>query len=453
MRRRPSHFLPLAGAGGACAFLMTFGAAGEACAQTAAPPPASRADAAADDPLAQRLARLEALVAEQQTRIEAQDALLARYAREQAEVEERWRLRPDAAPTPGLIPGVALADLRAGRAQGQASGQSAQSAPASAPPGQVGQAPPAAPPGELLREQVAAIPEGIAVLSRPGKLSIDTSAEYTRSSANRLVFRGIEIVPGIQIGVIEANEADRDTLAANFALRYGITRRLEAEVRASYIRRDDVITTVQQRDEAVTRTIDLEGDGLGDVEASLRYQINGGERGRPIFIAGLRVKSDTGEGPFDIPRDEFGVASRLATGSGFWGVEPSISLLYPTDPAVIFASLGYFAHLPRDVNRQEGEVLIGEVDPGDAINLSVGFGFSLNPRFSYSLGYKHSYIRPTSSQLNDIVEKSDELQVGALTFGMSFQFTERLSLNGNFEFGVTEDAPDMRFVLRIPWTF
>jgi hypothetical protein len=303
------------------------------------------------------------------------------------------------------------------------------------------------------REQLAAIPEGIAVLSQPGKLTVDLSTEYTRSSANRLVFRGIEIVPGVQIGVIEANEADRDTGVVTLAAKYGIAPRLEAEIRAPYVWRNDTITTVQQRDEAVTRTIDLSGDGVGDVEAAVRYQINGGERGRPIFIAGLRVKSDTGEGPFDIDRDEFGIATRLATGSGFWGVEPSISFLYPSDPAVIFGSLSYFAHLPRDIDKTEGEIHIGKVDPGDAIGLAIGFGFSLNPRFSFSLGYKHNYIRPTSSQLNDITEKSDELQVGALQFGMSYLINDRYSLNGNFEFGVTEDAPDMRFILRLPIVF
>ena len=85
--------------------------------------------------------------------------------------------------------------------------------------------------------------------------------------------------------------------------------------------------------------------------------------------------------------------------------------------------------------------------------MSIGFGFSLNPKFSFSLGYKHNYIRPTSSELNDLVEKSDSLQVGALQFGMSYLLTDRFSLNGNFEFGVTEDAPDMRFVLRLPIIF
>ena len=122
---------------------------------------------------------------------------------------------------------------------------------------------------------------------------------------------------------------------------------------------------------------------------------------------------------------------------------------------VIFSSMwrSYFAHLPKDINKTEGEIRIGEVDPGDAIGMSIGFGFSLNPKFSFSLGYKHSYIRPTTSELNDLTEKSDSLQVGALQFGMSYLLTDRFSLNGNFEFGVTEDAPDMRFVLRLPIIF
>ena len=390
---------------------------------------------AQEEDLAARVARLEALVAMQQQQIEAQQqALQARAA--PAVVDEQWRVRS----------GNELAAITArGSDEIPATAVDVQAAP---------QSPRAAPPVlSSNRAQLAALPEGMSVLSRPGRFTFDLSTDYTRSSSNRLVFRGIEIVPGIQIGVIEANEADRDTLGATLAGRFGLTDRLEIEARVPYVRRSDIITTVQQRDEAVTRTIDLEGDGIGDVEAAVRYQINRGERGRPIFVGALRVKSDTGEGPFDIDRDEFGVATRLATGSGFWGVEPSVSMLYASDPAVIFANLGYFAHLPRDVDMTEGEVRVGRVDPGDSIGAAIGFGFALNQNFSYSLGYKHNYIFPTESELNDIIEKSDELQVGSLLFGLSYRFNDRFSLNGNFEFGVTEDAPDMRFVLRVPLAF
>lgn len=407
-----------------------------------------------EDPAA-RLARLEALVAAQSQRLNDQEALLARQAEmleaQARRIDERWRVGAPGAQTAALAPAagpLALSGATVLDPEGLEAWRAGQDTGA----GTGIQAPP--PPTLVQRGlQLSAIPEEVAVLSLRGQASFDISAEYTRSSANRLVFRGVEIVPGLQIGVIEASEADRDTLGATISGRYGITDRIEVDARIPYLKRSDTITTVQQRDEAVSRTIDLKGDGIGDVEAGIRYQINGGEKGRPIFVAGLRAKSDTGEGPFDIPRDEFGVASRLATGSGFWGIEPSISMLYPSDPAVIFASLSYFAHLPKDIDRVEGDVRVGRVDPGDSIGLGIGFAFSLNPRFSYSLGYKHNYIRPTETELNDTVQRSKSLQVGALTFGLSYRVTERFSLNGNFEFGVTEDAPDMRFVLRAPILF
>lgn len=413
--------------------------------------------AAAQDTVEARLLRLEAIVADQQDRLAEQEAALTRQALrleyQDAQLRARWQVDPgptvplelgdvQTSQTPPLSRGD-LVPLQTLSLDAWRAGQSAQSTEAGFPQDAAPQA----------RADLAAIPEGLAVLSRQGRLSFDLSTDYTRSSTNRLVFRGIEIVPGIQIGVIEASEADRDTLGATVSGRFGVTNRLEADFRVPYVLRRDTVTTVQQRDESVTRTIDLKGDGLGDIEGGLRYQISRGERGRPVFIGGLRVKSNTGEGPFDIPRDEFGVASRLAVGSGFWGVEPSISMLLPSDPAVIFASLSYFAHLPKDIDQVEGDIRIGRVDPGDSIGLSLGFGFAINPRFSFSLGYRHNYIMPTSTVLNDITEESDELQVGALLLGLSYRVTDKLTLNGNFEFGVTEDAPDMRFILRVPLSF
>src|SRR3546814_1024566 len=86
--------------------------------------------------------------------------------------------------------------------------------------------------------------------------------EDTRSSTNRLVYRGIELIPGIQIGLIEATDADRDTLVGTASLRYGSSDRLEAEVRLPYLYRNDRIEVVQQRDEGIVRQIALREDGF-----------------------------------------------------------------------------------------------------------------------------------------------------------------------------------------------
>lgn len=312
----------------------------------------------------------------------------------------------------------------------------------------VGEAPP-----EQERAEVQALPEGNTALAGRGRLVIEPSIEYSNTGSNRLVFRGNVIVDAIQIGLLEANNASRNTIVASGAVRYAVTDRLEVEGRVPFIYRSDRITTVARNDDTVTRVYELDGANVGDIEISARYQLNEGANGAPIFVAGARIKSDTGKGPFDLARDNQGVSTELATGSGFWGLQGSVSMLYPSDPVVLFANASYLYNIERDVNKQIGNVHIGNVDPGDSIGLGFGFGFSLNPRFSYSLGYSHSYVLPTETQFNTTVQKSDELQVGSLQLGMSFRTTERTTLSSSIAVGVTEDAPDVSVGFRMPISF
>jgi hypothetical protein len=327
--------------------------------------------------------------------------------------------------------------------------QPVSTADAGHPEGPVGEAPQQEEPAA----HVEALPEGSTALSGRGKLTLESSIEYSRSSNNRLVFRGVEIVTGIQIGVIEASDTARDTISSSVAARYALTDRLEIEGRVPYIYRSDRVTTLAQNDEQQTETFELSGSNVGDAEISARYQLNRGQNGMPMFVAGARVKSNTGRGPFDLDRDEAGISTELATGSGFWGVQGSLSVLYPSDPVVLYGNLSYLHNIARDVDKDLGEVHVGEVDPGDSIGAGFGFGFSLNPRFSYSLGYSHSYVMETTTELNDTTQRSTALQVGSLQLGMSFRVNEDLTVSTGVDVGVTEDAPDVRISLRTPLRF
>ena len=310
-----------------------------------------------------------------------------------------------------------------------------------------------APPQSEARIVVASLPEGASVLTPRGHWVVEPSVSYTHGSSNRLVFRGVEIVNGVLLGAIDANDADQNLTSAALDVRYGLTDRIELEGRVPYVYRTDRATTLSQAQQQATQTTTLNGSGIGDVEFSARYQVNSGLDGQPVFIAGLRAKSDTGSNPYDIPRDQFGVATAAATGSGFWGIEPSVSLLYPTDPAVIYAGISYFDQLSKDINRTIGGSLIGRVSPGATLSASAGFGFALNPRFSFSLGYRHSYIAATRTMIDGVEQRSTSLQVGALSLGWSLQLTPRITLSNVYEVGTTRDAPDMNVAFRLPIRF
>lgn len=410
---------------------------------------------AADD-VDTKLQRIEALLVDQSARLSAQEQKLAEQAaliqQQQSELQALRNLRDDS-----------LADLRAGRAaapQQQPNSLGPPAGPATRtttaaqlPSAPVGEAPTPATTEQKARE-VAAIPERLGVLTPEGHFVVEPAIEYVRTGSNRLTFRGVEVVPGINLGLIEAGDADRDAITGSISGRYGLTDRFELEARVPYVYRHDRITTVAAADEAVTRTQELDANDIGDVEVSGRYQINSGKGGWPVFVAGLRVKSDTGVGPYDVEFDKFAVAKGLATGSGFWATELGVTMLYPSDPAVIYGGISYLHSFGKDINKQVGEnITVGRVDPGDGLSASIGFGLALNPKFSVSFGYSHHYLFPTDTELNGTKQSSNSLSIGALQMGLSYRLNQRITLINSFEFGVTSDAPDMRLTVRVPYTF
>ena len=407
-----------------------------------------------------RLDRLEARLGAQAAQIATQAELLAAQKREiDAQSGEIAALRQAAASLPPAAPvsSVAAAELSPSRPIVTArAGPGAAVVPPEASQAPNGGPTLVAPVGEAppdVKVEVAALPEQAGVLTPKGGWYIEPSFSYTRSSANVLVFRGVEIVTGVQVGLLQANSAARDTLVESLDIRYGLTSRLEVEARAPFVTRRDRIQTVAQRDQTITQSQSLAADDIGDVELAARYQLNAARAGLPIYVAGLRYKTTTGRGPFDVKYDAFGAATGLATGSGFNALEPSLSVLLPTDPAVIFAGLSYIHNFGENVNTVVGGARITDVEPGDSIGASAGFGFAVNPRFSFSLGYRHNYIFPTRTTLNDVRQRSNALQVGAFTFGWSYALASRFTLANTFEFGVTNDAPNLNFILRLPIRF
>ena len=324
-----------------------------------------------------------------------------------------------------------------------------------APNGPVGEAPKP----DQQPQVVQSLPEGLAVLTPAEHFIVTPSIEYTSTTNDRLVFRGVVLVPGLNLGEVDASTDQRNIASAVADFRYGITDRLEAEVRVPYTYSDDRATILTQVSSTnggastATQSVYLQDSGIGDVEIGARYQINDGREDWPVFVANARVKTDTGMGPFDVKRDAAGVAEQVALGSGFWGIEGGFSMLKISDPAVLFASMNYIYGLPKDINRNIGNVFVGRVDPGDSVNANLGFGFAINPDFSFSLGYEHSYVFPQYTMLGTTKQVSDSLQVGAMTLGLAYRLGPNMSLNSNFEFGVTQNAPDVRAVFSLPMTY
>ncbi|WP_332856577.1 acetate kinase [Duganella sp. S19_KUP01_CR8] len=315
---------------------------------------------------------------------------------------------------------------------------------------------------------VAPLFEQPGVLTPRGKLVLEPSMQFGYSSSNRVVLVGYTIIPALLIGLVDVREVKRNTLTGAVSLRYGLTNRTELEVKLPYVYRSD--STVSREiftGTGVDKVFETSGKGVGDAELALRYQLNQGAPDRPYYVAGLRVKSRTGTDPFSVVTDcskrcvgpnasGTGLPLDLPTGSGFYAVQPSLTWLYASDPAILFGSVSYLYNFKRsNVNRKvlngDWEPL-GTVAPGDVLGFNFGVGLALNDKALISFGYDHSSIARTR-QNGLAVPGSVRTQLGTLLMGLSLRLNDKRTINVSVGAGLTRDTPDVQLSFRMPMNF
>ncbi|RFA31116.1 hypothetical protein CAI21_00160 [Alkalilimnicola ehrlichii] len=303
--------------------------------------------------------------------------------------------------------------------------------------------------------------QGPTVLTPRGSLVFEPGLQFTHSSGTDVAIEGYTVVPAVLVGLINVSESQRDTLTASATLRYGLFHRLEVEARVPYVYKKEAVRERDIFDGSSNDIVrDSSGQGVGDVEFALRYQLNSPQSGGAFYLANLRVKTRTGTDPFEVDRirlyADTGDGDRVfvgevyeeqPTGSGFRSFQPSLSFVYPTEPAVMFGSVSYLWNVERDVSGH------GRIDPGDALGFNYGMGFGINAQTSFNLGYDHSIVfktrRDDDAGLDAVF---DRFHVGSLLFGLSHRLSPRTRLNVSLALGVTENAPDVQVGLRLPVT-
>lgn len=307
---------------------------------------------------------------------------------------------------------------------------------------------------------IASITADRGIVTQPGRFTIEPSFSHAHSNATAVAVEGYTVIPALLIGLINISEIQRDIFVGALSLKYGFTSKLEASVRAPYLSINEDLREREVFEGTPVDTLrESSGEGLGDVELSVRYQLTDGLDGWPYVIGGIRVKAPTGEGPYDVEqrilRDSEGNAFDVEladrpTGSGFWSVEPGFSFIYPTDPAVLFGNLSYVWTREEDEGPENG----GVIDAGDVVRFGFGMGFAFNERTSFSLGYDHSVIQKTTFETdNDVFASNfDRIQIGSLSFGLSQRLSRSTSLSLTVSVGVTENAPNSEITLKLPMT-
>jgi len=314
--------------------------------------------------------------------------------------------------------------------------------------------PPDKPPISKQYKEIEAIFREQGVLTPKNTFVLEPSFQYAFSSSNQVVLSGYTVIPALTVGLINTEKVERNTYIPALSVRYGLTNRLEMQVYVPYVYSENsTVFTALNVKEGTQQIFNASGSNLGDIQFGFRYQFNMPTSGGPIFIGGLLAKSNTGKDPFSIPTDPTtGIQQEMPTGTGFWGIQPSLSVIFPSDPVVFFGSANYLYNF-------EADYIVGGVpttiEPGGTFGFNFGMGFSLNEKTSLSIGYEHYIIFPTEIHNSSVVISPIATQsstVGSLVFGASYQWSDKVTINLSLEAGITKDAPDIQLTLRIPFS-
>lgn len=302
---------------------------------------------------------------------------------------------------------------------------------------------------EITSGQETILIEKGGILLPPGTFVVEPGVSYSHTSRARISISGFTLLEAIVIGRIVTEDVKRDVVTPFINLRYGLAKDLQFEVKVPWMyRRDKEVWTSGNSE--IERTVD--DNNLGDIEAALNYQLLRERGGWPDIVLNVRGKSITGNDPYGLKTELIDGKQRLVelpTGSGHYGLSAGLTFVKSSDPAVLFATLGYFYNFERNVG-VENDVDYGKVKPGDSLEFGVGMAYALNEKLSTSISYQQRFTFKSKQNGNRVA--NSDVNVGSLFFGVSHALGAKTSLSFSVGVGLTKDAPDVTVEMRVPFT-
>jgi hypothetical protein len=302
------------------------------------------------------------------------------------------------------------------------------------------------------------------VLTPKGQIVIDPSIEYDYWAQNQLGVNGFQIIPGITFGNVVALRFEQNITTAAVTVRGGLTDRLELNAKIPYVyNAGSTNSLIPIGSNAQLVSVSANGAGLGDIQFGASYQINSGESGWPIFVGNFLFKTVTGVSPFQVPiitesepNGQFleGTPTRLATGTGFYSLTPSVTVLLPTAPGVLFANLQFQHNLARTQpvqNREGGPPTPVNLQPGESPSITFGIGFALNDRAALTLSYQETHVFTAYS--NGVAITGSPYSFGTFNFGLGYQISQSTRLNLSVGIGAGPNTPAAKVLLEVPYRF
>ncbi|MGH8350962.1 MAG: transporter [Pseudomonas sp.] len=301
-----------------------------------------------------------------------------------------------------------------------------------------------------------------------GKFSFETGITYSRYDTRQLILNGFLALDSIFLGSINLDRIKADTWTLDLTGRYNFNNRWQFDLNVPVVYRESTYQSGGGNSGTANVTTEdtvKEDPTIGDVNFGIAYKFLDESDNTPDAVVTLRVKAPTGKDPFGIKliraadNSNLAVPESLPTGNGVWSITPGISLVKTFDPAVLFGSLSYTHNLEEsfdDISSNPAVKTPGKVRIGDSFQIGAGIAFALNEKMSMSfsvsdLVQRKSKLKEDGGDWQSVV--SSDANAGYFNIGMTIAATDNLTIVPNLSIGMTDDAPDFQFSLKLPYYF
>ena len=184
--------------------------------------------------------------------------------------------------------------------------------------------------------------------------------------------------------------------------------------------------------------------GIGDLEVGLTKELLRERGDRPSVLVGAQ---------WTVPTGKSGIAESVrlpsttqsgAVGGGFHVLQAGVTAVKKDDPLVLVGSLAYAVTFQERFSS-------AHIKPGDVLAAGLGAILAASPETSIGLTANLAYASDLKLNGEGLARTNQLIGTAGVEFAKIL--TENAVLNLATEFGVTDDAPDLRIVVSVPFRF
>ena len=289
-------------------------------------------------------------------------------------------------------------------------------------------------PAQIEKTAEAEPPPQRSLLVLPEKSAeIDLTFSYIQSSSTFIAIDGFSILPVFVVGEITSESHRKEALVSGLSLSYGLGNTYQFNLTVPY--RSQTTHSINSKQEEKS----FRAKGIGDIELGLSKQLDKLPWHSDFdYLASVTWKTTSGQASPDL-------SAELTNGTGYRGMRVGLTAIKSLPPTVLILNASYSHNYSRTLSINDIDT---KIEPGDSLNFGVSMSLALNRSISVNYGLEQQFTEKTV--IGGYKNPGTSLTFGNFVIGCSYRLSSGNWLNVSMVMGLSREAPDYQFSVKLP---